>query len=108
MANGDRQSVAITAPLGGFVETWTAPIIGFYRRWRRFFGVPTIEKYLRRSDRCPLGPRSGRYLGEPSRSAIFASPHLTISAPGIWYGIFGDVDFGATSGQLGFRRWPSL
>ena len=93
--------VAITAPCG-FVETWTAPIIGFIAGGVVVFGVLTIEKYL--DD--PIGALSAHGLAGiwgTLAVGIFASPRLTISAPGIWYGIFGDADFGSTLGQLGVQ-----
>ncbi|HNA24264.1 MAG TPA: ammonium transporter [Solirubrobacterales bacterium] len=93
--------VAITAPCG-FVETWTAPIIGFIAGGVVVIGVLTIEKYL--DD--PIGALSAHGLAGiwgTLAVGIFASPRLTISAPGIWYGIFGDADFGATLGQLGVQ-----
>jgi Amt family ammonium transporter len=93
--------VGITAGCG-FVETWAAPIIGFIAGIIVVYGVLTIEKFL--DD--PIGALSAHGLAGiwgTLAVGIFASPRLTISAPGIWYGIFGDADFGSTLGQLGVQ-----
>jgi Amt family ammonium transporter len=93
--------VGITAGCG-FVETWAAPIIGFVAGVVVVYGVLTIEKFL--DD--PIGALSAHGLAGiwgTLAVGIFASPRLTISAPGIWYGIFGDADFGSTLGQLGVQ-----
>jgi Amt family ammonium transporter len=93
--------VGITAGCG-FVETWAAPIIGFIAGIVVVYGVLTIEKFL--DD--PIGALSAHGLAGiwgTLAVGIFASPRLTISAPGVWYGIFGDADFGSTLGQLGVQ-----
>ncbi|MCB0863325.1 MAG: ammonium transporter [Solirubrobacterales bacterium] len=93
--------VAITAPCG-FVETWTAPIIGFIAGGIVVFGVLTIEKYL--DD--PIGALSAHGMAGiwgTLAVGIFASPRLTISAPGIWYSITDGVPWSQTLGQLGVQ-----
>jgi len=93
--------VGITAGCG-FVEAWAAPIIGFIAGIIVVYVVLTIEKYL--DD--PIGALSAHGLAGiwgTLAVGIFASPRLTISAPGIWYSIFGDQPFSQTLGQLGVQ-----
>lgn len=93
--------VAITAPCG-FVETWTAPIIGFIAGGVVVFGVLTIEKYL--DD--PIGALSAHGMAGiwgTLAVGIFASPRLTVSAPGIWYSITDGVPWSQSLGQLGVQ-----
>lgn len=95
--------VGITAP-AGFVEYWAAPIIGIVAGFLVVFSVLAIDKLL--DD--PVGALSAHGLAGiwgTLAVGIFASPRLISegAAPGIWYGIFGDAEFGSTLGQLGVQ-----
>ncbi len=95
--------VGITAP-AGFVEYWAAPIIGIVAGFLVVFSVLAIDKLL--DD--PVGALSAHGLAGiwgTIAVGIFASPRLIAegAGPGIWYGIFGDAEFGSALGQLGVQ-----
>jgi len=92
--------VGITAP-SGFVEFWAAPIIGAVAGVIVVYGVLMIEKYL--DD--PVGALSAHGLAGiwgTLAVGLFGSERLIVdgAAPGLWYGLFGDAELGATAGQL--------
>ena len=96
--------VGITAGCG-YVETWAAPIIGFVAGVIVVHSVIFIERYL--DD--PVGALSAHGVAGiwgTLAVGIFGSARLVgdTASPGVWYGITdGDVDFGATLGQLGVQ-----
>jgi Amt family ammonium transporter len=95
--------VGITAGCG-YVEQWAAPIIGFIAGVMVVYSVVFIEKYL--DD--PVGALSAHGLAGiwgTLAVGIFGTERLVgeTASPGIWYGIFGDAEFGATLGQLGVQ-----
>ncbi|MGH2985448.1 MAG: ammonium transporter, partial [Solirubrobacterales bacterium] len=92
--------VGITAG-SGFVEFWAAPIIGFVAGVIVVYGVYAIDKRL--DD--PVGALSAHGLAGiwgTLAVGLFGSERLILdgAAPGVWYGIFGDAELGATVGQL--------
>ena len=92
--------VGITAP-SGYVEFWAAPIIGLIAGVIVVYGVYAIDKRL--DD--PVGALSAHGLAGiwgTLAVGLFASERLILdgAAPGLWYGIFGDAEIGATAGQL--------
>jgi Amt family ammonium transporter len=95
--------VGITAGCG-FVEQWAAVVIGLIAGVAVVFSVLLIEKYL--DD--PVGALSAHgvagILGTLA-VGVFGSERLIpdTASPGLWYGIFGDADLGATAGQLGVQ-----
>jgi Amt family ammonium transporter len=100
--------VGITAP-AGFVEYWAAPIIGIIAGFIVVFAVLAIDKLL--DD--PVGALSAHGLAGiwgTLAVGIFASPRLIVegAGPGIWYGIFGDEQFGTALGQLGVQALAVL
>jgi Amt family ammonium transporter len=95
--------VGITAGCG-YVEYWAAPIIGLIAGVVVVYGVVLIEKYL--DD--PVGALSAHGLAGiwgTIAVGIFGSARLVgeAASPGVWYGIFGDADVGASLGQLGVQ-----
>ena len=95
--------VGITAGCG-YVEQWAAPIIGFAAGVMVVYAVIAIEKYL--DD--PVGALSAHGLAGiwgTLAVGIFGTERLVgeTASPGLWYGIFGDADFGATLGQFGVQ-----
>ena len=95
--------VAITAGCG-YVEYWAAPIIGLAAGVLVVFGVILIERYL--DD--PVGALSAHGLAGiwgTLAVGLFGSERLVgdAASPGVWYGVFGDADLGATVGQLGVQ-----
>ncbi|MGH2985988.1 MAG: ammonium transporter, partial [Solirubrobacterales bacterium] len=92
--------VGITAP-SGFVEFWAAPIIGLVAGVIVVYGVYAIEKRL--DD--PVGALSAHGLAGVWGTlavGLFASDRLILdgAAPGVWYGIFGGAELGASAGQF--------
>ncbi len=92
--------VGITAP-AGFVEFWAAPIIGFIAGLIVVYAVLAIDKVL--DD--PVGALSAHGLAGiwgTLAVGVFGSPRLVSegAGAGIWYGIFGDAEFGSTLGQF--------
>ena len=92
--------VAITAP-SGYVEFWAAPIIGLVGGVIVVYGVYAIDKRL--DD--PVGALSAHGLAGiwgTLAVGLFASDRLILdgAAPGVWYGIFGDAEFGSSIGQF--------
>jgi len=95
--------VAITAGCG-YVEYWAAPIIGLAAGVLVVFGVIVIERYL--DD--PVGALSAHGLAGiwgTLAVGVFGSERLVgeAASPGVWYGVFGDADLGATVGQFGVQ-----
>jgi len=95
--------VGITAPCG-YVEQWAAPIIGLIAGVLVVYSVLLIEKYL--DD--PVGALSAHGVAGiwgTLAVGLFGTERLVgdTASPGLWYGIFGDADFGATLGQLGVQ-----
>lgn len=93
--------VAITAP-AGFVEFWTAPIIGAVGGVIVVYGCIKFDE-LGLDD--PVGALSAHGLSGiwgTLAVGLFAAPGLVLdgAAAGLWYGIFGDEPLGATLGQL--------
>jgi ammonium transporter, Amt family len=92
--------VGITAGCG-YVEQWAAPIIGLVAGVLVVYAVIAIEKYL--DD--PVGALSAHGLAGVWGTVavgIFGTERLVgdTASPGLWYGIFGDAEFGATLGQF--------
>jgi ammonium transporter, Amt family len=92
--------VGITAGCG-YVEQWAAPIIGLVAGVLVVYAVLAIEKYL--DD--PVGALSAHGLAGiwgTLAVGIFGTERLVgdTASPGLWYGIFGDAEFGATLGQF--------
>jgi ammonium transporter, Amt family len=92
--------VGITAGCG-YVEQWAAPIIGLVAGVLVVYAVIAIEKYL--DD--PVGALSAHGLAGVWGTlavGIFGTERLVgeTASPGLWYGIFGDAEFGATLGQF--------
>ena len=95
--------VGITAGCG-YVEQWAAPIIGLVAGVLVVYAVIAIEKYL--DD--PVGALSAHGLAGiwgTLAVGIFGTERLVgeTASPGIWYGVFGDADLGATVGQFGVQ-----
>jgi Amt family ammonium transporter len=95
--------VGITAGCG-YVEQWAAPIIGLVAGVLVVYAVIFIEKYL--DD--PVGALSAHGLAGiwgTLAVGIFGTERLVgdTASPGLWYGIFGDAEVGATLGQLGVQ-----
>ena len=95
--------VAITAPCG-YVEQWAAPVIGLLAGVLVVYSVLFIEKYL--DD--PVGALSAHGMAGiwgTLAVGVFGTERLVgdTASPGVWYGIFGDADLGATLGQLGVQ-----
>jgi ammonium transporter, Amt family len=95
--------VGITAGCG-YVEQWAAPIIGLVAGVLVVYAVLAIEKYL--DD--PVGALSAHGLAGVWGTlavGIFGTERLVgdTASPGLWYGIFGDAEFGATLGQFGVQ-----
>ena len=92
--------VGITAP-SGYVEFWAAPIIGAVAGVIVVFGVLAIDKLL--DD--PVGALSAHGLAGiwgTLSVGLFGSERLILegASPGVWYGLFGNADLGATAGQF--------
>lgn len=92
--------VGITAP-SGYVEFWAAPIIGAVAGVIVVYGVLAIDKRL--DD--PVGALSAHGLAGiwgTLAVGLFGSERLILdgAAPGVWYGVFGDAELGASAGQL--------
>jgi Amt family ammonium transporter len=95
--------VGITAPCG-YVEQWAAPIIGFVAGVIVVYAVIAIEKRL--DD--PVGALSAHGLAGiwgTLAVGLFGTERLVgdTASPGLWYGLFGDAELGATLGQLGVQ-----
>jgi ammonium transporter, Amt family len=95
--------VGITAGCG-YVEQWAAPIIGLVAGVLVVYAVLAIEKYL--DD--PVGALSAHGLAGiwgTLAVGIFGTERLVgdTASPGLWYGLFGDADVGATLGQFGVQ-----
>ena len=95
--------VGITAGCG-YVEQWAAPIIGLVAGVLVVYAVLAIEKYL--DD--PVGALSAHGLAGVWGTlavGIFGTERLVgdTASPGLWYGIFGDAELGATLGQFGVQ-----
>jgi ammonium transporter, Amt family len=95
--------VGITAGCG-YVEQWAAPVIGLIAGVLVVYSVLLIEKFL--DD--PVGALSAHGMAGiwgTLAVGVFGSERLVgdTASPGLWYGIFGDADFGATLGQFGVQ-----
>jgi Amt family ammonium transporter len=95
--------VAITAPCG-YVEQWAAPVIGLVAGVLVVYSVLFIERYL--DD--PVGALSAHGMAGiwgTLAVGVFGSERLVgdTASPGVWYGLIGDADLGATLGQLGVQ-----
>jgi ammonium transporter, Amt family len=95
--------VGITAGCG-YVEQWAAVIIGLVAGVVVVYAVIAIEKYL--DD--PVGALSAHGLAGVWGTlavGLFGTERLVgdTASPGVWYGLFGDADLGATLGQLGVQ-----
>jgi ammonium transporter, Amt family len=95
--------VGITAGCG-YVEQWAAAIIGLVSGVLVVYAVLAIEKYL--DD--PVGALSAHGLAGiwgTLAVGIFGTERLVgdTASPGLWYGLFGDAEFGATLGQFGVQ-----
>jgi Amt family ammonium transporter len=95
--------VGITAGCG-YVEQWAAPIIGLVAGVLVVYAVLAIEKYL--DD--PVGALSAHGLAGVWGTlavGLFGTERLVgdTASPGVWYGLFGDAELGATLGQFGVQ-----